>query len=40
VGFDRKKAQRRMEVKIKTQEKMLDLIFFPKLVSFETGVKE
>jgi hypothetical protein len=39
VGFDRKKAQRMMEVKIKTQEKMLDLIFFPKLVSFDTGVE-
>ena len=40
VGFDRKKVQRMMQVKIKTQEKMLDLIFFPKLVSFDTGVKE
>ena len=28
------------KVKIKTQEKMLDLIFFPKLVSFDTGVEE
>ncbi len=40
VGFDKKKAQRLMQVKIKTQEKMLDLIFFPKLVSFDTGVKD
>ena len=39
VGFDKKKAQRLMQVKIKTQEKMLDLIFFPKLVSFDTGVE-
>ena len=39
VGFDRKKAQRMMELKIKTQEKVLDLVFFPKLVSFDTGVK-
>ena len=40
VGFDKKKLQRRMQVRIMTQEKMLDLIFFPKLVSFDTGVKE
>ncbi|NPA35474.1 MAG: AsmA family protein [Chlorobi bacterium] len=39
VGFDRKKAQRMMELKIRTQEKMLDLVFFPKLVSFDTGVE-
>jgi len=39
VGFDRKKMQRMMKLKIKTQEKMLDLIFFPKLVSFDTGVE-
>jgi len=37
-GFDNKKMKKKMEVKIKVQEKMLDLIFHPKLVSFSTGV--
>lgn len=37
--FDTKKAQQNMERKIRTQKTMLDLIFFPTLVSFETEVK-
>ncbi len=40
VGFDKKKRQMMMQVKIKTQEKMLNLIFFPKLVSFDTGIEK
>jgi len=39
TGFDNKKAQKAMELKIQVQQKMLSLIFYPKLVSFETGVK-
>ena len=39
TGFDNKKAQQQMKLKIQVQKKMLDLIFHPKLVSFETGVK-
>lgn len=39
VGFATKKAQRQMALKIQVQQKMLELIFHPKLVSFETGVK-
>jgi uncharacterized protein involved in outer membrane biogenesis len=39
VGFATKKAQRQMALKIQVQETMLELIFHPKLVSFETGVK-
>lgn len=39
TGFDSKKAQKEMELKIQVQQTMLDLIFHPKLVSFETGVK-
>jgi len=39
AGFDNKKAIKAMELKIQVQQKMLDLIFHPKLVSFETGVK-
>ncbi len=38
VGFATKKAQRQMALKIQVQQKMLELIFHPKLVSFETGV--
>jgi hypothetical protein len=39
VGFATKKAQRQMALKIQVQQKMLELIFHPTLVSFETGVK-
>jgi uncharacterized protein involved in outer membrane biogenesis len=39
VGFATKKAQRQMALKIQVQQKMLELIFHPNLVSFETGVK-
>jgi len=39
TGFDNKKAQQQMKLKIQVQKKMLNLIFYPKLVSFETGVK-
>jgi hypothetical protein len=39
TGFDNKKAQQQMELKIQVQKKMLNLIFYPKLVSFETGVQ-
>jgi len=39
AGFDNKRAQSRMENKIRVQETMLKLVFHPKLVSFETGVK-
>jgi hypothetical protein len=39
VGFATKKAQRQMALKIQVQQTMLELIFHPKLVSFETGVK-
>jgi len=39
VGFATKKAQKQMELKIQVQQTMLELIFHPKLVSFETGVK-
>jgi hypothetical protein len=39
TGFATKKAQRSMELKIQVQEKMLDLIFHPAIVSFETGVE-
>ena len=39
TGFATKKAQRSLELKIQVQEKMLDLIFHPALVSFETGVE-
>jgi hypothetical protein len=39
AGFDNKKAQKAMELKIQVQQKMLDLIFHPKLVSFDTGVQ-
>lgn len=39
MGFDTKKAQRAMARKINVQQKMLELIFHPTLVSFETGVK-
>lgn len=39
MGFDTKRAQRAMERKIQVQQKMLELIFHPGLVSFETGVK-
>ena len=39
TGFASKKAQRSLELKIQVQEKMLDLIFHPALVSFETGVE-
>ena len=39
VGFATKKAQRQMALKIQVQQTMLELIFHPNLVSFETGVK-
>jgi hypothetical protein len=39
AGFDNKKAIKAMELKIQVQQKMLDLIFYPKLVSFDTGVQ-
>lgn len=39
VGFATKKAQKQMALKIQVQQKMLELIFHPNLVSFETGVK-
>lgn len=39
TGFDTKKAQRAMALKIQVQQKMLELIFHPQLVSFETDVK-
>ena len=39
VGFATKKAQKQMALKIQVQQKMLELIFHPKLVSFETDVK-
>ena len=39
VGFDSKKAQRMMQLKIKVQQKMLNLNFNPKVVSFDTGLK-
>ncbi len=39
TGFDTKKAQKTMVLKIQVQQKMLELIFHPQLVSFDTGVK-
>ena len=39
LGFAKKKAQKQMALKIQVQQKMLELIFHPTLVSFETGVK-
>ena len=39
LGFATKKAQKQMALKIQVQQKMLELIFHPTLVSFETGVK-
>ncbi len=39
VGFATKKAQRQMALKIQVQQKMLELIFHPILVSYETGVR-
>lgn len=39
TGFDNKKLQKSMELKIQVQQKMLELIFHPKLISFDTGVK-
>lgn len=39
TGFDTKKAQTKMKVKIKTQLTILNLNFHPILVSFDTGIK-
>ena len=39
-GLDNKHDRTLMQVKVKTQETMLDLIFHPKLVSFDTKVDE
>ncbi len=39
IGFATRKAQKKMELKIKVQQKMLELIFHPLLVSYETGVE-
>ncbi len=38
--FDSKKAIRSMELKVQTQEKLLDLIFHPQLVSFDAGLEK
>ena len=38
-GFDNKRDQFKMQTKIRVQEKMLQLIFHPQMVSFETDVK-
>ena len=39
IGFATRKEQKLMELKIKTQQKMLELIFHPLMVSYETGVQ-
>ncbi len=39
VGFATKKAQRQLALKIEVQQTMLELIFHPTLVSYDTGVK-
>jgi hypothetical protein len=39
IGFATRREQKMMELKIKTQQKMLELIFHPLLVSYETGVQ-
>jgi uncharacterized protein involved in outer membrane biogenesis len=39
IGFATRREQKKMELTIKTQQKMLELIFHPILVSYETGVK-
>jgi len=39
VGFDTKKLQSAMLNKIRVQEKMLEVIFNPRGVSFDTGVE-
>ena len=39
IGFATRREQKKMELKIKTQQKMLELIFHPLLVSYETGVE-
>ena len=38
TGFDNKNLQKTMETKIRVQEKMLNLIFHPGMVNFETKV--
>lgn len=39
ANFDTKKQQDKMKNKIRVQDKILSLVFYPKLFKFETGVK-
>jgi hypothetical protein len=39
-GLDNKKMRQKMNMKIKLQKKVLNVIFHPKLVNFDTGVPE
>ena len=39
-GLDNKKMRQKMNIKIKLQQKVLSVIFHPKLVNFDTGVPD